>query len=589
MSTKFNGVVVEVSGIRTIEGGGTGSSGVGGVISINSSVDISNTLTVQSSVSSPVVSGTFYGDGSYLTGIARDFVPLSGGTMTGDLLIYGALTALSGATFINTTFIDTSALRITNTGNGPALYVEQGIGSGDIATFYDADGIEVLHVGNALNPESAGVVGIKTSNPNKTLTVNGEISASSAMWASTYYGYGSNLTNLNASNIATGTLSTARLPVFNGDITTTLNSTVSTTVIKLQGNPISTATPSNGQILQWNGSAWVPGSIATGGNGGGGLTFFLNQGLSAQSPTTNLPLTAHELGRTGLSAQTIVNSLELSHVNYDLVAGFVSDVLDPDTTAIPAGLWDFNLWLYSDANTNDPLVIQALIYKYNGVNAPTLLSTSDDTIITNGGVFYPLVISCLLTQTPLLTSDRIYVEFRAKANSNNHHVTLGFGGNTPTHVHTTLPSVGGSGLVKVVNGIYQTPAALLVDVDVADNAQIAQSKISGLTTSLAAKVNIAGDTMNGNLSINGTLSASSKLYGTLIDWMTLVRGYTTTPTLCATIAGGDVYSYIYNSSPSNITYYRYIATNGSIDAFYTYFSTGTNTLSGVVATKSIII
>jgi len=432
-----------------------------------------------------------------------------------------------------------------------------------------------------------------------------------------FVGNGAGVTNINASNISTGTLSSARLPVFNGDISTTLNSTVSTTVTKLQGNPISTATPVNRQILQWNGTAWVPGSIAVGGSGGGGLTYFLNQGLSAQSPTTNLPLTAHELGRTGLSAQTIVTSHTLSQVNYDIVAGFVSDVLDPNITAIPAGLWDFNLWGYSDVNKNETLLVQALIYKYDGINAPTLLSTSESTTLTDGGVFYPLVISCLLTQTPILTSDRIYVEFRAKANSNNHHVTFGFGGNTPTHLHTTLPSVGGSGLVKVINGIYQTPASLLVDVDVASNAAIAQSKISGLITSLNSKFNttdvipvssggtgqttpalalsalsglsVNGGTMYGPLSGStatfGTSVSATKLYGTLIDWMTLVRGYNTTPVLTATIAGGDVYAYTYNHTGGDVVYYRYIATDGSDDSFYRNFSNPT--LSNKVASKSI--
>jgi len=111
------------------------------------------------------------------------------------------------------------------------------------------------------------------------------------------------------------------------------------------------------------------------------------------------------------------------------------------------------------------------------------------------------------------------------------------------------------------------------------------SNITGIDRSFLP---LSGGVVNGDLSINGTLSASSKLYGTLIDWMTLVRGYTTTPTLCATIAGGDVYNYTYNSSPSNVIYYRYIATNGGEDSFYTYFN-GTNTLSGQVATKSITL
>ena len=73
----------------------------------------------------------------------------------------------------------------------------------------------------------------------------------------------------------------------------------------------------------------------------------------------------------------------------------------------------------------------------------------------------------------------------------------------------------------------------------------------------------------------------------ILDWMTLVRGYNTTPTLLSTITTGDVYTYIYNSSPSNVTYYRYIANDGSLDAFYTYFSSGI--LSGLVASKSITI
>jgi hypothetical protein len=124
-----------------------------------------------------------------------------------------------------------------------------------------------------------------------------------------------------------------------------------------------------------------------------------------------------------------------------------------------------------------------------------------------------------------------------------------------------------------------------------------------------------GESIIGNLTVNGTLSAtnevvsnnvtingnltgnvanfttsisSNKIYGTLIDWMTLVRGYNITPTLCATIATGTVYTYIYNSSPFNVTYYRYIATDNSLDAFYTYFS-GVSTLSGLVAKKSITI
>lgn len=158
-----------------------------------------NTLTA-----SNIKSDYFIGDGSKLTGviasggIATDptKLPLSGGSIIGNLLLFGGLTALSGSTFVNTIFTTTSALSIINSGLGPALYVLQGEGEGDIASFYDGDGIEVLHIGNALNPVSDGVIGIKTSFPNKTLTVIGEISATNSIWSSDFYGNANNLSSI---------------------------------------------------------------------------------------------------------------------------------------------------------------------------------------------------------------------------------------------------------------------------------------------------------------------------------------------------------------------------------------------------------
>jgi hypothetical protein len=111
------------------------------------------------------------------------FLPLSGGIITGDthfnsnVTIFGNLTTTGTTTFANTVFSVTSALSVVHIGAGPAMWIGNN-GTGDIASFYDMDtGVEVLHVGgdNGTFPN----VGIKTSTPNKTLTVSGEISATS--------------------------------------------------------------------------------------------------------------------------------------------------------------------------------------------------------------------------------------------------------------------------------------------------------------------------------------------------------------------------------------------------------------------------
>ena len=70
-------------------------------------------------------------------------------------------------------------------------------------------------------------------------------------------------------------------------------------------------------------------------------------------------------------------------------------------------------------------------------------------------------------------------------------------------------------------------------------------------------------------------------------WMDYVRGWKTEPTLNTVIAGGEVWNYVFESSPSNVTYYRYIASDGSEDSFYETFTLGV--LGGLLTTKSITI
>ena len=70
-------------------------------------------------------------------------------------------------------------------------------------------------------------------------------------------------------------------------------------------------------------------------------------------------------------------------------------------------------------------------------------------------------------------------------------------------------------------------------------------------------------------------------------WIGLTTGWNTTPTFNATIATGDVWTYVYNGSGGNVTYYRLVPSGSADDAFYTTFTAGV--LSGLVATKEIEI
>jgi hypothetical protein len=273
-------------------------------------------------------------------------------------------------------------------------------------------------------------------------------------------------------------------PLLNGDVTGGLHTTK---VEKLQNSSVSATAPTNGQTLVWDATAqaWTPATPSTGGGGGAnGLTYYLRQDVAADEPTLNLPGTPKQLGRTGATGQTSITSGTLTNGVWTLLGGYVSESvpLDPNTGSIPGGLWDLNLWALGTANTNSPTLIRAKVYTYNGADAPTLLATSGEQIINTVSAQYS--VSVLVPQTTVQLTTRIYVAVEVQASANNHTATLQFGDGTPSHVHTSLPLVGGTGLWKNVAGVLQSPASLLVDADVDAAAAIAVSKINGaLTTS----------------------------------------------------------------------------------------------------------
>ena len=105
------------------------------------------------------------------------FLPLSGGTISGNLTITGNLSTLGSVTQIDTQVFVTSAVSVTNAGTGPALTVKQ-TGAQDIATFFDDSN-------TALIIKDGGNVGIGTSTPNEKLTVVGNISATGNLTSNT--------------------------------------------------------------------------------------------------------------------------------------------------------------------------------------------------------------------------------------------------------------------------------------------------------------------------------------------------------------------------------------------------------------------
>ena len=273
------------------------------------------------------------------------------------------------------------------------------------------------------------------------------------------------------------------------------------TVAKIQGQAVSATAPTSGQVLTWNGSAWVATAPAAGGSGGGGVLFYFNNATAGGT----IPAGAKELGRIAEISQSTITSGTLTSGAWTPIAGFVSDndPLDPNLEFLPAGIFDFNVWCTGTANENAPTLLRAVVYRWTGSASIQVGNPSGSAVVTNGPTSTQTAISMVIPQTDIDPTDRLYIVLEAQASGSGHTISIDLGNNTPSHVHTTIPSVGGTGVVKVINGVPQNPASLITDSDVSTAAPLALNKIQMSQVSVSAGAGLTG---GGDLSTSRTLA-----------------------------------------------------------------------------------
>jgi hypothetical protein len=227
------------------------------------------------------------------------------------------------------------------------------------------------------------------------------------------------------------------------------------TVKGLQSRAVSSVAPTAGQTLVWSasgGGAWVPGSQAAGGSGGGGVLYYMNAGTAVSGG--NLPANTYQLGRSAEASSHPITLTNVATGSWTRVGGFVTDAGDPALTNIPAGIWDFNIWASSTANANN-MFFRLTLYAYDGSTNPEsgpVLGTSVLAYLYDPSQAVQYITSFALAQTAF-SSKRIYLKLEVQASTANKDVTFGFGDGEASHAHTTVPSVTGSGFVKVLNDV----------------------------------------------------------------------------------------------------------------------------------------
>jgi hypothetical protein len=284
----------------------------------------------------------------------------------------------------------------------------------------------------------------------------------------------------------------------------------------IQGNPISAASPSGGQTLQWNGDAWVPGSVPNGGNGGGGKVYYFDfANTTGIAPTGGLPASGdHGISLLGRSyeigsGQAISNDLDPRFTDR-LLCSFVTASGDPGVSNIPAGLWDFNIWASVNSANTTQSSMKAVVNIYNPVDSTyRYLASSDEVYLYETDTVTQYILNATVPQTGIASHERIYIGlYGKKYTTNDRKITVYFDSYRPSHVHTTLPSVAGNGIVKVIDGVMQSPASKIIDNDINANAAIVVSKLSQATARILGRTT-AGVGAVEEISIGTGLSLSA--------------------------------------------------------------------------------
>lgn len=244
----------------------------------------------------------------------------------------------------------------------------------------------------------------------------------------------------------------------------------------------------------------VPGSI-------GSTAYYLNQTVT-QSPYkefTSVPTTAAEQD----TATTIASGATAVIGAYQTPAGV------PNTTSIPAGLWQFFLHLYSNVASDD-WDVYVEVYKRDLGGIETLLFTTDLESVTNMSTSTTMyLLDGVFPTTSLLTTDRIVVKVLATnmgpGSQTIHMVTEG-----SAHYSvgtTTLNQVVGAGSVTSVTGTAPiassggtTPAISISQATTATDGYLTstdwntfngkQNALTLTTTGTSGAATLVGSTLN---------------------------------------------------------------------------------------------
>jgi hypothetical protein len=333
-----------------------------------------NALTVLGDItaSSNISGAFFYGDGTGITGITATAVPAGSNTQIQFNAdgITGAdsdLVWASGSNALTVTGDITASSNISG-----AFFYGDGSGLTNVVASATPAGsnTQIQFNADGVTDADADFTWLTGSN---TLSVTGDISASVNISGSEFYGDGSNLADLNASNISAGTLNNARLPATVSVTNVTASSLVSASFLYGDGSNLT------------NLPAGSPGGLDTqiqfndAGTFNGDAEFTWNKTTNTLTVTGDISASVNVSGSDFYGGGANLTDLNASNIS----AGTLNNARLPATisvTNITASALVSSSFFYGDGSnlTNLP---SAAITTYNSASAGRVITSVNATTV----------------------------------------------------------------------------------------------------------------------------------------------------------------------------------------------------------------
>jgi len=246
-------------------------------------------------------------------------------------------------------------------------------------------------------------------------------------------------------------------------------------------------------------------TLPSGASGGSSVAYYLNGSVNQGTIGGSV---YYEINKTPI----IGAGTDFSLAGNGLISQFITDVADPNRLQIPAGNWNFEMYMSASSSGGTPEFYVELL-KYDGTNFTSIASSSaNPEAITNGTTIDLYVTALAIPQTTLLATDRLAIRVYIVNSTGGRTITMHTENSHLCEIITTF-----AGGVSSLNGLTANTQYLAVDTVGSDFNinSLVDTHTFNLPTASATKrgalKSADWSTFNGKMNYTDTVSLSNRI------------------------------------------------------------------------------